>query len=153
MSKRRKYSAEFKRQAVRLAAMPDVTLRQVAKDLGISEGILGRWKRDLGSHGQQAFVGRGHVRDQELMRTFQSSEFAQAFQVLRSLRDDVSSTELLAKQPEVEAAVMSICAVYETIGVLVFRGILPFQIVEDLTGGAIVMCWRKLRTWIEETRL
>ena len=89
----------------------------------------------------------------ELMRTFQTSEFAQAFQVLRSLGDDVSSTELLAKQPEVEAAAMSICAVYETTGVLVFRGILPFQIVEDLTGGAIVMCWRKLRTWIEETRV
>ena len=58
----------------------------------------------------------------ELMHTFQTSEFAQAFQVLRSLRDDVSSTELLAKQPEVEAAAMSICAVYETTGVLVFRG-------------------------------
>jgi len=88
----------------------------------------------------------------ELMRTFQTSEFAQAFQVLRSLRDEVSSTELHAKQPEVEAAAMTVCAVYETIGVLVFRGILPFQVVEDLTGGAIVMCWRKLHAWIEETR-
>jgi len=89
----------------------------------------------------------------ELMRTFQTSEFAQAFQVLRSLRDDVSSTELQAQQPEVEAAAMSVCAVYETTGVLVFRGILPFQVVEDLTGGAIVMCWRKLHGWIEETRV
>jgi hypothetical protein len=89
----------------------------------------------------------------DLMRTFQTSEFAQAFQVLRSLRDDVSSTELQAEQPEVEAAAMSICAVYETIGVLVFRGILPFRVVEDLTRGAIVMCWRKLRAWIEETRV
>jgi transposase-like protein len=34
MSKRRKYSAEFKREAVQLVAMPDVSLRQVAKDLG-----------------------------------------------------------------------------------------------------------------------
>ena len=33
MSKKRKYSAEFKREAVQLAAMPDVTLRQVARDL------------------------------------------------------------------------------------------------------------------------
>jgi transposase len=68
MSKRRKYSAEFKREAVQLATMPDVTLRQVAKDLGISEGLLGRWKRDLGTRGAQAFVGQGHARDQELMR-------------------------------------------------------------------------------------
>ena len=68
MSKRRKYSAEFKREAVQLAAMPDVTLRQVARDLGINEGLLGRWKRDLESSGDKAFVGQGHVRDQELMR-------------------------------------------------------------------------------------
>ena len=68
MSKRRKYSAEFKREAVQLATMPDVSLRQVAKDLGINEGMLGRWKRELESQGSQAFIGQGHARDQELMR-------------------------------------------------------------------------------------
>jgi transposase len=68
MSKRRKYSAEFKREAVQLAAMPDVTLRQVARDLGINEGLLGRWKRDLEAKGGQAFIGQGHARDPELMR-------------------------------------------------------------------------------------
>lgn len=88
----------------------------------------------------------------ELMSKFQTPEFAQAFQILRSLRQDVPSTELRTNQPEAEAAAMSVCAVYETVGVLVFRRILPFQVVEDLTGGAIVMCWRKLRKWIEEIR-
>jgi len=58
MSKRRKYSAEFKSEAVQLAAMPDVTLRQVAKDLGINEGLLGRWKRDLEARGTQALSAR-----------------------------------------------------------------------------------------------
>jgi hypothetical protein len=89
----------------------------------------------------------------ELMDKFQTSEFAQAFQILRSLRDDVPSAELCANNPETEAAAMSVCAVYETVGVLVFRRILPFQVVEDLTGGAVVMCWRKLRNWIEELRV
>lgn len=68
MSKRRKFSAEFKREAVQLTRSPDVTLRQVAKDLGIGEGLLGRWKRDLKNHADKAFVGQGHARDQELMR-------------------------------------------------------------------------------------
>jgi transposase len=68
MSKRRKFSAEFKREAVQLATMPDVTLRQVAQDLGINEGLLGRWKRGLEARGELAFVGQGHARDQELMR-------------------------------------------------------------------------------------
>jgi transposase len=68
MSKRRKFSAEFKREAVQMAAMSGVSTRQVARDLGISQGMLGRWKRDQAKHGEKAFVGQGHARDEELMR-------------------------------------------------------------------------------------
>jgi len=89
----------------------------------------------------------------ELMNKFQTPEFAQAFRILRSLREDVPSSELIANDPETEAAAMFVCSVYETVGVLVFRRILPFQVVEDLTGGAIALCWRKLHTWIEEIRV
>ena len=89
----------------------------------------------------------------ELMNKFQTQEFSQAFQTLRSLPEDVPSSELNADNPETEAAAMFVCSVYETVGVLVFRRILPFQVVEDLTGGAIALCWRKLRTWIQEIRV
>lgn len=89
----------------------------------------------------------------ELMNRFQTPEFAQAFRTLRSLPDDVPSSKLNADNPETEAAAMFVCSVYETVGVLVFRRILPFQVVEDLTGGAIALCWRKLRTWIQEIRV
>lgn len=68
MSKRRKFSAEFKRKAVQMAAVPGVTLREVAKDLGVGESVLGRWKRDLAAHGQKAFIGQGHARDAEMMQ-------------------------------------------------------------------------------------
>ncbi len=68
MSKRRKFSTEFKREAVQMASMPGVTLRQVGRDLGISEGLLGRWKRELRKSGEKAFLGQGHARDEELMR-------------------------------------------------------------------------------------
>jgi len=37
--------------------MPGATLWQVAEDLGNSDGLLGRWKRDLGKHEDKAFVG------------------------------------------------------------------------------------------------
>lgn len=89
----------------------------------------------------------------ELMNRFQTPEFSQAFRIIRSLRDDVPSSELNANSPETEATAMFVCSVYETVGLLVFRRILPFQVVEDLTGGAVVLCWCKLRAWIEETRV
>jgi len=66
--KRRNYGPEFKREAVQMAAMPGCTVRQVARDLGVGEGLLGRWKRELAAHGEQAFIGQGQVRDEEMIR-------------------------------------------------------------------------------------
>lgn len=68
MSKRRSYTDEFKLEAVELASQPGVTLREVARDLGIGEGMLGRWRRELADGGQQAFPGNGKARDEELAR-------------------------------------------------------------------------------------
>ena len=65
MGKRRKYSKEFKEEAVQMVSVPGVTLRQVASDLGIGEGVLGRWKRELSAHGKKAFIGKGYARAEE----------------------------------------------------------------------------------------
>jgi transposase len=66
MPKRRKYSAEFKRQAVELAGSPGVSARQVAQELGINGTMLSRWCREAGTAGEKAFQGQGKARDEEL---------------------------------------------------------------------------------------
>src|SRR5690606_18457173 len=66
MPKRRKYSAEFKRQAVELAGSPGVSARQVAQELGINGTMLSRWCREAGAAGEKAFQGQGKARDEEL---------------------------------------------------------------------------------------
>ncbi len=65
---RRRFTAEFKREAVELASQPGQTITSVARDLGIGSNVLGRWKRELEKHGSQAFGGQGIARDQELMK-------------------------------------------------------------------------------------
>lgn len=40
---RRSYTAEFKREAVRLASKPGVSRRQAAKELGIHPNVLAGW--------------------------------------------------------------------------------------------------------------
>lgn len=67
MSKRRKYSAEFKREAVALANQPGVTKAQISRELGINANLLTRWQRDLEANGLKAFVGQGNARDAEIM--------------------------------------------------------------------------------------
>jgi transposase len=43
-----------------------VAVSQISVDLGIGANMLGRWRRELRRHPQQAFVGNGQSRDEEL---------------------------------------------------------------------------------------
>lgn len=66
MSKRRKFTEEFKREAVRLLDEPGVTCAQIARDLGINANMLSRWRRELTGDGSRAFRGHGQSRDEDL---------------------------------------------------------------------------------------
>lgn len=66
MSKRRKYSIEFKRGAVEQLNQPGVTCAQVARELGIASNMLSRWRNEVENSGASAFNGTGSPRDEEL---------------------------------------------------------------------------------------
>ena len=66
MASRRKFSDEYKREAVRLATEPGVTKSQVGRELGINANMLGRWCRDYSANGGAAFLGQGKPRDEEM---------------------------------------------------------------------------------------
>ena len=68
MEPRRKYSQEFKQEAVHLTKQAGGAITQVAKDLGINAAMLGRWWREAGRRGSKAFPGTGMPHDQELAR-------------------------------------------------------------------------------------
>lgn len=65
---RQKYSEEYKREAVALTRVAGATIQGVARDLGINAHMLGRWRKQLEDHGEKAFPGQGHARDEELLR-------------------------------------------------------------------------------------
>jgi transposase len=66
MSKRRKFSEEFKREALELTRQPGVNISQVARDIGIGAGLLSRWRREFQNDKTKAFSGSGVPRDQEM---------------------------------------------------------------------------------------
>ena len=67
MGRRKRYSAEFKRQALRRANEPGMTDALVCEDLGVSTRQLRRWREAIQEHGEEnAFPGHGKPRDQEL---------------------------------------------------------------------------------------
>jgi len=62
---RRKYDREFKESAVRLILESGRTARGVARDLGIHENMLHRWKQEYLQDKEHAFPGKGHMKPQE----------------------------------------------------------------------------------------
>ena len=58
-SKRRRYDAEFKRNAISLAAEPGRNAHSVEQSLGIPNGMIGRWRRQISKDGLLAFPGNG----------------------------------------------------------------------------------------------
>jgi transposase len=68
MTQRRKYSAEFKREAVALTRQPGVSCRQIALEIGVNPNVLSRWRREADEATDKAFKGSGSPRDEELAR-------------------------------------------------------------------------------------
>jgi transposase len=66
MGQRRRFSAEYKREAVAMLESPGVTVNQIAAELGIGATVLGRWRRELRQESAQAFRGNGRPRDENL---------------------------------------------------------------------------------------
>jgi transposase-like protein len=68
MSSRRKYTKEFKLEAVRMANTSGVTLQQLGQELGINPNMLGKWRKQLqASDKWEVFPGKGHPRDEEMV--------------------------------------------------------------------------------------
>jgi transposase len=59
------YTAEFKREAVRLAQTSGKPITHIARDLGISDTSIHQWRKELAEHSQGAFPGSGHQPAQE----------------------------------------------------------------------------------------
>jgi transposase len=91
---RKQYTAEFKREAVRLAQELD-NVAQAARDLGIHESVLHRWKGQLVEHGDEAFPGNGNLRSEaETIRQLRREN-----EILRQEREILKKTLSIFAQP------------------------------------------------------
>jgi len=62
----KRYSAEFKREALRRAAEEGMADKAVCEELGISTRQFRRWHGEMAMLGHDAFPGNGRPRDQEV---------------------------------------------------------------------------------------
>ena len=62
MEKRRRFTAEFKREAVRLLRTSGKPAAVVARELGIPRNRIYKWAEDADKKGEQAFRGAGRAK-------------------------------------------------------------------------------------------
>ena len=67
--KRRTYSKEFKLETIELARTSGKSDMQLERELGLGGGCLYNWRKQLEQDGEEAFVGKGHLKkDDEYIR-------------------------------------------------------------------------------------
>ncbi len=68
-TKRRRFSADFKQEAVRLSEISDKGVSQLERELGLSRGQLSHWRRLYARYGTGAFEKQARTPEaQELAR-------------------------------------------------------------------------------------
>ena len=58
---RRRFSKQFKIDAVKLVTEQGYKVSEAARNLGIHHSSLRRWKKQFETNGNQAFPGKGHI--------------------------------------------------------------------------------------------
>ena len=62
---RRKFTREFKCEAVNLITERGVTVAQASRDLGVHGAVLRRWVQESAADPQQAFPGQGQTKPEQ----------------------------------------------------------------------------------------
>jgi transposase len=74
MGRRKKYDKEFKLNAIKFYEESGKKQRDVEKELGIGDGCLSHWKKELEEYQDQSFPGNGNVRDHEMEKLKRENE-------------------------------------------------------------------------------
>lgn len=64
MGQRRKFTREFKEEAVRRLGL-GVSVAEVARACEVNPNVLHRWRREFQDYGKKAFSGNGQCREDE----------------------------------------------------------------------------------------
>jgi hypothetical protein len=89
----------------------------------------------------------------ELVRSFQNPSFTSAFRRILSLPDDATTEQIRERLgPDGEEIVYLVTLTWESLGVMLFRGEVTIDLVDDFFSGPILISWRKLNVFVEEDR-
>ena len=89
----------------------------------------------------------------ECARSFEDKDFTEAYRLISRLPAGISVADFEKLGDQYEAAALRVGMKFETMGLLVHRGVVPIDAMSDLVGGAALTIWNVIQPWVEETRI
>jgi hypothetical protein len=87
-----------------------------------------------------------------LLNSLQSRDTGSTALLLYALPDGLDGAALKQRLGADFDAVIALASMFESLGPLVARGHVPVEIYADYYRGLTVLCWRRLRRYVEEER-
>ena len=88
----------------------------------------------------------------ELLRSFQNPEFSRALRAVLAMPNGVRKKDLGECSEHQQNSIMVVFLTFESIGVMVFRDIVPIDMVDELMGGVCIESWARLKEYTQDSR-
>lgn len=126
-------------------------IASIVEIIGMLIVVFGLWIgiRQFRLHRKQ----RRELAIMECARSFEDREFTEAYRLITELEKGISLEEMKTKGPQYEEAALRVGMKFESIGLLVFKGVVPIDAIHDLVGDAAITIWKVLEKYTEETRV
>jgi hypothetical protein len=101
---------------------------------------------------RQGRIQRRELAILECARSFEDEDFTEAYRLISELPPGMTKEKFDELGAHYEAAAIRVGMKFETMGLLVHRGVIPLDAMSDLVGGAALTIWKVMEPWCEETR-
>lgn len=87
-----------------------------------------------------------------IIHAVQSEGWTHSLGVIIHLPDNLTAAQIDELGPQTAQAIEDYGVRIETVGYMVFRGIVALETVEELLGGVITLFWARVKPWVERDR-
>lgn len=88
-----------------------------------------------------------------LASSFEDKEFTDAYLLVTSLPKGTTLEQLNEREEVYQQAALRIGMKFETVGLMIYKGYVPIDALEDLVGGAALTLWEILAQYVEDMRV
>ena len=88
-----------------------------------------------------------------LASSFEDQDFTDAYLLVTALPKNISLEALCGMGENYERAALRIAMKFETVGLMIYKGYVPIDALEDLVGGAALTLWEILNQYAEDMRV